>query len=86
MYAVGHVALGYLTGKLAGKALKQEIHIPMIWAQDESNGVSAEDITRGAGAVVKHLHIVVGPLGEMVNTDVDPIATVVVLIMPGRIG
>jgi hypothetical protein len=31
MYAVGHFALGYLTGKLAGKSLGVNINIPLIF-------------------------------------------------------
>jgi hypothetical protein len=31
MYAVGHFALGYLTGKLAGKSLGVKINIPLIF-------------------------------------------------------
>jgi membrane-bound metal-dependent hydrolase YbcI (DUF457 family) len=31
MYAVGHFALGYLTGKLAGKSLNVNINIPLVF-------------------------------------------------------
>jgi membrane-bound metal-dependent hydrolase YbcI (DUF457 family) len=31
MYAVGHFALGYLTGKLTGKALKVNLNIPLVF-------------------------------------------------------
>jgi membrane-bound metal-dependent hydrolase YbcI (DUF457 family) len=32
MFAVGHVALGYLTGKFVGRALGEDINVPVIWA------------------------------------------------------
>ena len=31
MFAVGHIALGYITGKILGKATQQSLNIPALW-------------------------------------------------------
>jgi membrane-bound metal-dependent hydrolase YbcI (DUF457 family) len=32
MFTVGHIALGYITGKILSKAMEQSQNIPAIWA------------------------------------------------------
>ena len=31
MYAVGHIALGHLVGRVFGKLTGEEVNIPLVW-------------------------------------------------------